>query len=145
MKLSAILAASLFAVSTVSALAQSATSSSATAATGNANGAAAGQAAAFRCGGVADEDQKRMKAEAGQHALMLTFASGDGAYLADVDVEIRRGGKVVVQGHCNGPIMLVDLAPAGSYEVVATAQGRTQHQTVSIGAKPASVTLHWPR
>ena len=142
MNLSAILAASLFAVSSGSALAQSATSSSATA---NASGAAAAESAAFRCGGVGDADQKRLKAEAGQHALMLTFASGDGAYLADVDVQIRRAGQVVVEGHCSGPIMLVDLAPAGSYEVVATAQGRTQRQTLSIGGKPASVTLHWPR
>lgn len=138
MKTPAILATCLLAIPGVAAFAQSAT------ATANATGSAGAQAA-FRCGGVGDEDQKRMKAEAGQHALMLTFASGDGAYLADVDVEIRRGGKVVVQGHCNGPIMLLDLAPAGSYEVVATAQGSTKRQTVNIGGKPASVTLHWPR
>lgn len=139
MKTSAILATCLLAFPGVAALAQSAT------ATADAEGSASAQAAAFRCGGVGEEDQKRMKDEAGRHALMLTFASGDGAYLADVDVEIRHAGKVVVQGHCNGPIMLVDLAPAGSYEVVATAQGSTKRQAVNIGAKPASVTLHWPR
>lgn len=114
-------------------------------ATATASGASGAQAAAFRCGGVGEEDQQRMKAEAAQHALMLTFATADGAYVADVDVEIRRGGQAVLQGHCGGPIMLVDLAPSGSYEVLATARGHTQRQSISIGSKPASITLRWPR
>jgi len=121
------------------ALAQS--SSSATSTSGGTGGA---RAAAFHCGGVGAEDQQRMKAEAAQHALMLTFATTGGAYIADVDVEIRHGGQVVLQGHCAGPIMLVDLAPAGSYEIAATSQGRTQHQTVTVGGKPASATFSWP-
>jgi len=136
-----VLAAALLACAGAAALAQS-TGSSASA-TATATGSANAQAAGFRCGGVGDEDQKRMKAEAAQHDLMLTFASADGAYLADVEVEIRRGGQAVVKARCNGPIMLVDLAPAGSYEVVATAQGRTQRQTVAIGGRHASVTLRW--
>lgn len=141
MKRSAILGGVMLACASAGAWAQSASASQATA---SATGSASAQAAAFRCGGVGDADQKAMKAEAGQHSLMLTFASADGAYVADVDVEIRRGNQVVVQGRCSGPIMLVDLAPAGRYEVSATAQGRTQRQAVTIGSKPASVTLHWP-
>src|SRR3954469_3672083 len=90
------------------ALAQSSSSGAATA-----TGTAGASAAAFRCGGVGQEDQDRMKADAAKHPLMLTFASEGGAYLADVDVEISRGGKVVLQGRCSGPLMLVDLAPAG--------------------------------
>jgi type 1 fimbria pilin len=111
-------------------------------ATGSGTGGA--HAAAFRCGGVGTEDQQRMKSEAAQHALMLTFATTGGAYLADVDVEIHRGGQVVLQGHCGGPIMLVDLAPAGSYEITATSQGRTQKKSVTLGGKPASATFTWP-
>ena len=99
---------------------------------------------AFRCGGVGDEDQKRMKAEASQHALLVTFAATDGAYLSNIDVEIRRNGQVVLQGRCNGPLMLVDLAPAGSYEITATSQGRTQRKTVAVGDRPASLTISWP-
>jgi hypothetical protein len=133
------LACALVAQVATGALAQP--SSSGSAATVGPEGA---QAAGFRCGGVGQEDQDRMKAEAPRHALMLTFATTDGAYVADVDVEIRKGGKVVLQGRCTGPLMLVDLAPAGSYEVSATAQGKTQHKTVSIGSKPASSTFTWP-
>ena len=109
-----------------------------------ATGNASAQAATFRCGGVGDEDQKRMKAEAGQHDLLVTFATSDGAYLSNIDVEIRRNGQVVVQGRCNGPLMLVDVAPAGSYEIAATVQGRTQRKSVTVGPRPASVTISWP-
>jgi hypothetical protein len=109
-----------------------------------ATGSTGAQAATFRCGGVGDEDQKRMKAEAPQHALLVTFATTDGAYLSNIDVEIRRNGQVVLQGRCNGPLMLVDVAPAGSYEIAATSQGRTQRKTVAVGARPASVTISWP-
>ena len=75
-----------------------------------AQASASAHAGSFRCGGVGEEDQRRIKAEASQHDLMLTFATTTGAYLADVDVQIRQGANTVLQGHCNGPLMLVDLA-----------------------------------
>ena len=110
-----------------------------------AGAALAQQAGTFVCGGVGNEDQERMKADAHNHALMATFATAGGAYLADVDVQVRRGGNVVLQGHCNGPIMLMDLAPAGQYEITATSQGRSEKKTVAVGnGKPASVTFTWP-
>ena len=82
---------------------------------------------------------------AANHALMLTFATPGGAYVADVDVEIRRGAQVVLRGHCGGPLLLADLAPAGKYEVQATSKGRVQRKTVTIGAgKPARLSFVWP-
>lgn len=104
---------------------------------------AQGAAPAMRCGGVGDDDQQRIKAEARQKGLLVTFAAAGGAYLADVDVEIRRGSEVVVQGRCDGPLMLVDLPP-GSYAITATAQGRTQKQAVKVGARPSSIVMRWP-
>ena len=101
-------------------------------------------AGTFVCGGVGTGDQERMKADAPNHSLMLTFATSGGAYVADVDVQVQRGGKTVLQGHCGGPIMLADLAPAGSYEVTATSQGRSQKKTETVGGKPARVTFTWP-
>lgn len=110
-----------------------------------ASGNAAAQAGSFRCGGIGQGEQERMKAEAGQHDLMLTFATPSGAYVADVDVQIRHGKDVVLQGHCGGPLMLVDVAPKGTYEISATSNGREQHKTASIGAsKPARVSFVWP-
>jgi hypothetical protein len=112
--------------------------------TANATGSADAQAPAFRCGGVGQEEQRQMKAEAGKHPLFVTFATAGGPYIADVDVEIRRAGKVVLQGHCGGPLMLVDLSSRGTYEIVATAQGNTQRKKVTLGARPVSVTMIWP-
>ena len=109
-----------------------------------ATGSATAKASAVRCGGVGDEDQKSLKAEAAQHGLLVTFASTSGAYVADVDYEVRRDGKVVLQGRCAGPLMLLDLAPAGRYEIAATSQGSTQRQTVTTGGKPAGITFRWP-
>ncbi|MES2938634.1 MAG: carboxypeptidase regulatory-like domain-containing protein [Pseudomonadota bacterium] len=107
---------------------------------------AAGGASNFQCGGVGEADQKRIKAEAGRHDLMLTFAVSNGAYLADVDVRIVNAkGQVVVEGRCSGPIMLVDLPAKGSYKVTAQAEGRTQTKTVNAGGGTrSSATLVWP-
>jgi hypothetical protein len=106
--------------------------------------AAAATAAAFRCGGVGQDDQQRIQAEAASHDLLLTFAGASGEYLADIDVEIRRGGQLVLQGRCEGPLMLVDLPADGSYEVRATSAGREQRKTVRIGGQAARAIFTWP-
>jgi hypothetical protein len=109
-----------------------------------ATGSASANAAAFSCGGVGQEDQARMKAEAARHDLLVTFSAAGGAYLADIDVEISHGGKVVLQGRCGGPLMLVDLAPKGSYEIRATSGGKTQRKSINVVAgKPANVSFVW--
>lgn len=108
-----------------------------------ATGSAAATASGFRCGGVGQDEQARMKADAPAHDLLLTFASGTGAYVADVDVEIRSGGNVVLRGRCEGPLMLVDLPADGPYEVRAVLNGREQRKTVSIGGKLATATFVW--
>jgi hypothetical protein len=133
------LLAACLAAAAASALAQSA-GAAATAA-----GSSTAQAAAFRCGGVGQDEQERIKAEAARHGLLLSFSVTGGAYLADVDVEIRRGDQVVLQARCSGLLMLVDLAPAGPYEIRASAQGRDQRKTVNVGGqRPATVSFVWP-
>jgi hypothetical protein len=110
-----------------------------------AGGSAAAQAASFRCGGVGEDERNRMKAEAARHDLLLTFATPGGALVADVDVELTRGAQVVLQGRCDGPLMLVDLAPGGSYQIRASYKGHEQRRTVTLGAtRPTSVTFVWP-
>jgi len=103
-------------------------------------------AARFVCGGVGQDEQQSMKAAAGRHDLMLTFAVSNGAYLADVDVEIRNGkGVVVLAATCSGPIMLVDLPAGGSWNVTARANGQVRQKTVSAGAgRHAQATFIWP-
>ncbi|HVZ46223.1 MAG TPA: hypothetical protein VHA82_20635 [Ramlibacter sp.] len=106
--------------------------------------AASAAGASFSCGGVGAGDQERMKAQAAGHDMLVTFASTTGAYVADVDVRITSGrGDVVLQGHCGGPLMLVDLSGKGSYDIAATFAGKTQHKSVTVDAKPARVTFVW--
>lgn len=102
--------------------------------------------ASFVCGGVAQDEQRAMKAQASQHDLMLTFAVSTGAYLADVDVEIRNSrGGVVLSAKCDGPMMLVDLPAGGTYRVTAQANGQTRRETISTTrGRVARATLIWP-
>ena len=111
-----------------------------------AQAAAPPAAAAFICGGVGDADQKAIKAQASQHHLMLTFALSTGAYLADVDVQIRDSkGATVLSAKCGGPIMLVDLPSGGTWNVTAQYKGQTRQKQITAGSgKPAQATFTWP-
>ncbi len=103
-------------------------------------------AASYVCGGVGAGEQQAIKAQARQHDLMLTFAISSGAYLADVDVEIRDSkGATVLSAKCEGPIMLVDLPSRGTWRVTAQANGQARQKTVKTGAgHPAQATFVWP-
>jgi hypothetical protein len=102
------------------------------------------RSAGFQCGGVGQDEQQQMKAQASQHDALLTFAVSTGAYLADVDVRISDSkGAVVLEGKCDGPLMLVDLPGQGSYRVRATAKGKTQTRTLAVGGKPAHAVFVW--
>lgn len=105
-----------------------------------------GGAATFVCGGVGSGEQEAIKAQAASHDLMLTFAVSTGAYLADVDVQIRDAkGAVVLSATCGGPIMLVDLPARGVWRVTARANGQVREKTVTAGGGTrAQATLTWP-
>jgi len=102
----------------------------------------------YLCGGVGLGEQQAIKAQAGKYDLMLTFAASNGAYLADVDVEIRstrKGGDVVLSAKCEGPIMLVDLPGAGTWRVTAQVNGQARQRTVSTASgRVARAVFTWP-
>lgn len=106
----------------------------------------------YLCGGVGEEEIAYMKQEAKKYDLMLTFAARNGAYLADVDVDIADArGNPVLQANCDSPIMLVDLPKAGSYRVHADASGYTLDRRVKVAAGKktgkhlASAVMVWPQ
>lgn len=106
----------------------------------------------YLCGGVGEEEAAYMKSEASSYDLMLTFAARDGAYLADVNVEIAdAGGKTVLQARCESPLMLVDLPRAGSYRIRADAGGHVIRRSVKVnagrktGQHLATAVLTWPQ
>jgi hypothetical protein len=115
-------------------------------AAGAAQAQAAPGAGTFRCGGIGDAEQRQFKAEAANHDLFVTFASDRGAYVAGVDVRIISGaGAPVLQGRCEGPLMLVDLPGPGRYEVEAGFEGRTQRKSVTAGRKGTPLSFSWSR
>jgi hypothetical protein len=102
--------------------------------------------ATFECGGVGVGEQQRMKAAASDYHLMLTFAVSNGAYLSDVDVEIKDSkGRAVLTTKCGGPIMLVRLPSSGSWRVTAQANGQSRQKTITAGSgRVVQATFVWP-
>jgi hypothetical protein len=104
----------------------------------------------YVCGGVGKEEATYMKKAAADYDLMLTFATRDGSYLADVDVQVRDAqNNPVLDTTCDGPLMLVDLPHSGKYSVRAEAQGTTLQQAVQVTkttrrATPPDLVLSWP-
>lgn len=59
-----------------------------------------------------------------QYSLKLEFAGGDGRYLGGESVTLKKDGKALFSGSCNGPWLLFRL-PAGRYAVEATLAGQS--------------------
>jgi hypothetical protein len=90
----------------------------------------------YLCGGIGETESASMNQAANNHDAMLVFARSDGAYLADVNVEISDArGRPILNERCNGPIMLLDVQRNGTYHVRADFDGRTQSRTLHIGGK----------
>jgi hypothetical protein len=104
----------------------------------------------YLCGGIGQSEARFMNQQASEYDLKLTFASQSGAYLADVNVDIRdaRGGEVL-QVHCGAPILLVDLPRSGTYRIQADAEGFTQTRTARVNAgrmqTASNVVVSWPQ
>lgn len=111
---------------------------------GTATGRPDQPASGFTCGGVGQGDQDRIKSEAASHHALVTFASASGAYVAGVEVKVTGpGGKVVLQGTCEGPLMLLDVPAPGRYRIDAAYGGRQQHKDVQLGTGSAKVSFTW--
>lgn len=96
----------------------------------------------YVCGGVAQDEQQALNAEARNYNLSLLFTQGpSGEYLADVHVQITRHGKEVASFRADGPRCLIKAPPA-SYNVIASYQGTTKRVTVQTGST-RNVQLRW--
>ena len=86
------------------------------------------------CGGVGAEHLKALKAQA--HAFNLGFWMVEGprgAYLADVPIQIKAGGKTIATFTAEGPLCYLKV-PAGEYTIVGTYKGQTRAITVHSGS-----------
>lgn len=87
-------------------------------------------------GGVGQEEDAQMRLQSSAYSLsLLTASRGSGAYLSDVQVDIRDArGELAFSGLVDGPRLMIMLAP-GTYKVVALYGGETLVQSVSIVAR----------
>jgi len=102
----------------------------------------------YMCGGIGKPEAQAMRHTASQYDLMLTFATKQGEFLADVNVDIKdAGGNTVLQTSCDAPILLVDVPKTGIYRIHAEANGYALDKTASIKAKKRGtpVVLLWPQ
>jgi hypothetical protein len=98
----------------------------------------------YVCGGIGSDESKAMRAAMKEHPLALLFARADGAYLADLQVEIKGAdGATALSLRASGPVCLVDI-PAGRYTVVATTQGgESKSQAVTVGSGSTTASFRY--
>ena len=103
-------------------------------------------------GGIGKDEADALRRQSVDYPLTLEFASargttasGDAAYVADVDVNIAdAGGRQVLTTHSGGPLLLVRLPP-GEYTVVAEWNGvrKEHHVDIPQGGGRRHVVLTW--
>lgn len=98
----------------------------------------------WRCGGIGSDESTAMRAAMKDHPLSLLFARTDGAYLADVQVDIRAegAGGAAQSLRASGPVCLVTLPP-GRYAVDASIGGQRKSQTVQVGGAPRTLDFRF--
>lgn len=85
------------------------------------------------CGGIGQREVAYMKEQARNYDVMLTFAQRNGAYLADIDVDLlNESGRALLQTRCDGPIMLIDVPEQGAYRVRAETENHSISRSVSV-------------
>ena len=97
----------------------------------------------YVCGGVGSDEAERMKRAARKYDLMVTFATRQGDYLSDVEVDIAdTRGRSLLNTTCDGPIMLVDVPKGGRYHIRGKFDGRSTSGTALLGRGAKGKPLH---
>ncbi len=95
-------------------------------------------------GGTGEASMERMKAREGDFNFRLLMAENNGAYLSDVKVTLKQGGKTLMRTRSDGPILLAKLA-AGKYTLIAESGGKSQQKDFTVPARgSARLDLRWP-
>lgn len=98
-------------------------------------------AVSYVCGGVGEDEQRRLAARQKQFNMGVLFTQGaSGEYLVDVEVRLMREGHEVARFRTEGPRCLIK-APEGRYNVHATYNGQPKSMTVGTGTYDAQ--LRW--
>jgi hypothetical protein len=94
----------------------------------------------FITGGVGRDKVEAFRQATGDFNLRATFSQTDGAFIADVKVELRDAqGKTLVATKTEGPFFFAKVPP-GTYEMVATYGDQTQRRQMVVNAGGAATT-----
>jgi hypothetical protein len=90
----------------------------------------------YMSGGIGESEAEFMKRAAKDYDVMLTFATKEqGAYVADVKVDIEDAkGNNVLSTVSEGPIFVADVPP-GQYRVTAEAEGKPVTRNIRVSGK----------
>ncbi|HVK53636.1 MAG TPA: hypothetical protein VM532_01265 [Burkholderiales bacterium] len=90
----------------------------------------------YMSGGIGESEAEFMKRAAKDYDVMLTFATKEqGAYIADVKVDIEDSkGNNVLSTVSEGPIFVADVPP-GQYRVTAEAEGKAVTKNIHVSGK----------
>lgn len=100
----------------------------------------------YLCGGVGMDESDYMKSQARSHGLLMTFATTDGSYLANVHVDIAdKRGRPLLSVECDAPMLLVDLPRGDRYRILAQTGGASLSRSASVKAGGNNrVVFVWP-
>lgn len=98
----------------------------------------------FISGGVGKPERERLEAMKSQYNLSLQMATSGGAFVSEVNVEIKDAkGNVVLSTVTDGPLLMAKL-PAGNYTIAASKFGETKTQKVQLAASGnKTVSVFW--
>lgn len=89
-------------------------------------------------GGTSSESRAMLQSLENQYNTKLVFTGKNGAYLANVGVDVRdSSGNTVMESTTDGPILLMNL-PQGRYTVSANAEGFNEQQSITVGSRGTS-------
>lgn len=102
---------------------------------------------AYMCGGIGSDQADAFRSARPSYPLSLNFGQKQGnkvAFVADVQVVIRDAqDQTVLNISSEGPFCLLDI-DAGHYQVFATYEGQTQHQSVEVTSQGHQLSFVWP-
>ena len=95
-------------------------------------------------GGVGFDSQQAVAARERDFNLKLLFTLSEGNYVSNVNVVIQdAAGRTVAQHEAQGPFLLAKL-PGGTYNVVATYEGKQQSRRINVAGGRKTEHFRWP-
>ena len=99
--------------------------------------------ASFLSGGAGNEERQKMAAQRSQFPLKVVLSAGSGEYIVADKLILGNKGQTLIDVADVGPWVMIN-APAGSYTLAVTYQGKTRSQVVKLGKASSQINLRFP-